>query len=797
VNGQAEVVGLPRELLEVFSKRAGQVDDALAVKVAEFQHREGRDPTTWERAALCREASADTRGHKTGHGVGDLRTRWAAEAVELHWTSGRLVAGMDGAALRVGRRPVPMVTVDDVMDHLSVTGSTWARADVLRAICDLQQPVSAMSGHRWAVSLEQACDRVIGACVDLDPRGLVARRVCDGRSLWLEPVAPQFTSATILAEEERVLAWAMDAQADDPAPSATIVRAGLDVLQAGAAAAVAGADQLVMVVGPAGAGKTRMLGRAVDELISADRNVFGVAPTAKAARVRERDTGVAADTVAKLLHEWSRTDRGPLDRLRLRVGTTLIVDEAGMIGTVSLRSLVDLAERNDWRLALVGDPRQLQAVGRGGLFTELCTTGRVHELARLHRFAQPWEAAASLQLRDGNRRDLQTSTGEPVRNRDLWDVVATHPDGSLTVSHRAGHGVVTLSAEYAHEHVRLGYAATEHGNQADTVDVAIELVSTATTHRGLYVGATRGRGENRIRVITDTDDLAEARDVLETVLAHDRADIPAVTQRRELARHARPGLARAPEPASTIPDWAGTWRAALEQRRDDLVDYLDDRLRRRADAAWTLTRLQPALVAARAAWQPYRDAIGEIEHELRSDLRPAMWKANRVAMHARFGHHHTSARRAKAANHRVADAEARIAVLHGVAADVKQHIDSLEAQASNLDDLARPSPSACGLESMRREQLHDVDRLLDALDVWSNWAGGLPVRVADLTNTAEVLTDAARHAPALSGKASEIDRSQWLELLEPVLELLDQRSFTRFHDTMHLEPASPDLGIEL
>jgi conjugative relaxase-like TrwC/TraI family protein len=61
VNGQAEIVGMPGELLEVFSKRAARVDAALAVKVREFHRREGRDPTTWERAALTREASADTR----------------------------------------------------------------------------------------------------------------------------------------------------------------------------------------------------------------------------------------------------------------------------------------------------------------------------------------------------------------------------------------------------------------------------------------------------------------------------------------------------------------------------------------------------------------------------------------------------------------------------------------------------------------------------------------------------------------------------------------------------------------
>ena len=73
--------------------------------------------------------------------------------------------------------------------------------------------------------------------------------------------------------------------------------------------------------------------------------MFGVAPTAKAARVLATRHRLAADTVAKLLHEWDRTDRPPLDDYRLPAGTTLIVDEAGMIGTASLHHLVDLADR--------------------------------------------------------------------------------------------------------------------------------------------------------------------------------------------------------------------------------------------------------------------------------------------------------------------------------------------------------------------------------------------------------------------------------------------------------------------
>jgi hypothetical protein len=54
----------PSELLEVFSKRTVQVDKMTAAKVVGFRVREGRDPSAWERAAMEREAVADTRSHE-------------------------------------------------------------------------------------------------------------------------------------------------------------------------------------------------------------------------------------------------------------------------------------------------------------------------------------------------------------------------------------------------------------------------------------------------------------------------------------------------------------------------------------------------------------------------------------------------------------------------------------------------------------------------------------------------------------------------------------------------------------
>ena len=60
-----------------------------------------------------------------------------------------------------------------------------------------------------------------------------------------------------------------------------------------------------------------------------------------------------------------------------------------MLGTHDLHRLMELARQNTWRLVLVGDPHQLQAVGRGGMFTELCTSGQTIELEQIHRFSHP------------------------------------------------------------------------------------------------------------------------------------------------------------------------------------------------------------------------------------------------------------------------------------------------------------------------------------------------------------------------------------------------------------------------
>ena len=453
VNGQAEIAGVPDELLEVFSKRAAQINTVMTAKVAEFYAREGRDPSPFERAAMERETAADTRGRKTGVDHTTLHTRWLAEAAAVGITPNTLETMVRDAARALADEPVPVVTTAGVIAELSERSSAWHRMDVVRAICDLGPERPGMGGRRWVQVLDRAVDTVLDGCVDLDPDSdRTSRRASDGRSVWIEPVANRHTSTLVLAQEEAVLAFTAEAATTPALPSLTIERGALDLVQADAAAAVAGHGRLTVIIGPAGAGKTTMLDAAVTDLSGHGRDVFGVAPTAKAAAVLARETGMETDTVAKLLHEWSRADRVPEPRWRLPAETTLIVDEAGMVSTPDLARLTALARKEQWRLVLVGDPRQLQAVGRGGLLPEIARIVTPIELDTIHRFTQPWEAAASLQLRHGNPTVLDTYEAQ---GRIKAGTLAEHLD-TITAAwrdrHEAGESLAVTATTNDHAH---------------------------------------------------------------------------------------------------------------------------------------------------------------------------------------------------------------------------------------------------------------------------------------------------------------------------------------------------------
>ncbi|MCU1497828.1 MAG: conjugal transfer protein (TraA-like protein) [Acidimicrobiales bacterium] len=133
------------------------------------------------------------------------------------------------------------------------------------------------------------------------------------------------------------------------------------------------------------------------ELQHQGRGVVGLAPSGKATDVLATEAKCPSLTLASFLQYHDDERRQPWQQ-----GTTVILDEAAMTRTDDLHRLVDLARRRQWRLVAVGDPAQLPAVGRGGVFAHWCETLPHHELVAPRRFTEPWEAAASIGLRAGD-----------------------------------------------------------------------------------------------------------------------------------------------------------------------------------------------------------------------------------------------------------------------------------------------------------------------------------------------------------------------------------------------------------
>ncbi|MGH9180551.1 MAG: AAA family ATPase [Acidimicrobiales bacterium] len=412
------------------SQRSAQVETALARAVSVWvDDHDGAKPDPRTLCRLERSAVLASRPGKSEPIEADqLRAEWAERAKH---------AGFAALALPDGQHHLPGVVGGDdealitaALATVAASSSTWLKADLAREIAARLPAEAASSAVGVVHVIDELAERAAGRCVELHPpaaSGAKHRR--DGRPITEHVVDRRLSAPAVLDQEARLLAWA--------GTNVGAVRTTPDSeAQAVAARDVAGGDRLVLVVGPAGTGKTTMLASAVSSLRAQGREVVGLAPSGKAADVLGRETASPATTLAKLLHEHSRTE-GPRPEWRRPTDTTLILDEAGLATTEDLARLVALADRHRWRLVCVGDPAQLPAVGRGGMFAHWCEAFPAHQLEEVRRFSEAWQGEASLLLRQG----------DPAAARQYGDHERLHTVHPALLADRVARQHHQLSAE--------------------------------------------------------------------------------------------------------------------------------------------------------------------------------------------------------------------------------------------------------------------------------------------------------------------------------------------------------------
>ncbi|MGZ6975557.1 MAG: MobF family relaxase [Acidimicrobiia bacterium] len=472
VQGSAEVVGVPTELVRHFSQRRQEIEAAMA-----------EAGTSSARAAQV--ATLQTR-HAKDYGVepDDLRQRWHAEAERLG-VEPATIAACFGRARPEGEPELKQHELFAALagpHGLTERSATFSRTDTIQAIA------SAANAVADAETIEQLADTFLGSTyvqlvdragsLDLPPIPESSAASSKRRSI----TERLYTTPEIAALEAHLLAAARLTRGRACAVDAEALNGVLcerpelsDEQRSMVETACTSSTFMLPVAGRPGAGKTFATEAIVAAHVEAGVPILGCAVSASAAAELEnaagfaRSTGMPATTVARLLLD--------LDETGLVPGSVIVVDEASMLGTRALGRLVHHAQRGDGVVMLVGDPDQHGSVDVGGVFVRLCDAAGpgLTRLVENNRQADPGDRLAIDDYREGR----------------VGDALARYDDAQRIVrSATAGESFDAMVADWYTQRVAEGRADPMIAGPNSTRRALNERARAVLKANGELVGAS-------------------------------------------------------------------------------------------------------------------------------------------------------------------------------------------------------------------------------------------------------------------------------------------------------------------
>ena len=442
-----EVVGISREQLRAFSKRSVQIEAELEARGALYE-----SPPLRMRAGD--EASLSTRPAKD-HSLTPslLAARWHAEAAQVGLPVGAALEHLvcwGEPALGPPRAGELTATLVDPETGLCSRSARFTEADVFEHLC-------ALSGGRLAL------EEITTIAAGFLSSGQVVRLTPSAEEGRRRPA--EWSTAAHRAMEDRVLAL-MDVLVarDGPATSEAAVESalsaepGLGEDQVAAVRTLTGeGGALRAVLSPAGFGKTTMLHVAARAAAADGRPVVAAATTAKA--VSElAGAGLDARTIARLQLDLREKPLAP--------GTVVVLDEVSQTPTREAEAvLTAVAACPGGSLWVLGDPRQSQPVGAGGLADEiarLATEGRVVS-ARLSVNRRQVDLADQEALR--LLRAGQVSQSQQLRAEGGWE----HEHATPAEARQAMAAALCADIE-AHGAEQVAALVVSHADAEDLAD---------------------------------------------------------------------------------------------------------------------------------------------------------------------------------------------------------------------------------------------------------------------------------------------------------------------------------------
>ena len=349
-----KVAHVPDELCKQWSSRRSQIEAALAERGIES-------------AKSAEIAALSTRSSKQATDRAELPKRWSKEAAEHGFTA--------ESVHNIAKAQPAQKEIDttELLRKLTQQQSTFKRKDLLRALA-----VECQTAGGGLARVEMLADELL--------HGPEIVRLRDGRTGEIffttremrKVESDMINSAASLAAENQFVLRNKNIEA---ALKKFEAQNGFSLSneQQKAVQHICQSAGIALVQGGAGTGKSTMLRAARIAWQDAGFRVTGAALAGKAAQGLEESAGIKSQTLHSLLHELQAGEKALSNK------DIVVIDEAGMIGSRQMSTLLKHAESAGAKVVLVGDARQLQAIDAGGAFKALQGTFGAAELHDIRR----------------------------------------------------------------------------------------------------------------------------------------------------------------------------------------------------------------------------------------------------------------------------------------------------------------------------------------------------------------------------------------------------------------------------
>jgi ATP-dependent exoDNAse (exonuclease V) alpha subunit len=429
---QSGAVHVPTPSERTDAERAASAGMAAAILDRLTAHR-----STFTRTDLEREAAK-----MTGHQVRDV---WMTQTGGLDGLDERHRASAERSYERWAEEKPQLAERYGLADYVSYAQAREQERQATQDPDTLRHRQDRAEAFKHTMVAIDASGDVVN--VGPDPRN-PSRDRFTSKSMLTAELEMEAAAATLAARGEHTVTG----KNRDTTRRQTEKAQGFDLSmeQRAAVRHVTGADDLSLVVGYAGAGKSTMLAAARSAWEAQGFRVRGAALSGIAARGLEDSAGIKSTTLDALLHrldgrqereakieaeatalrekmgkirgtsEKARNYRGDLarkigqlgeelEKSRLTERDVIVVDEAAMIGSRKMGRLLAHAVEGRAKVVLVGDHEQVQAIEAGAAFRALMERHGAAVMKDVRRQGKEWQRAATKDFAEGRAREALDS----------------------------------------------------------------------------------------------------------------------------------------------------------------------------------------------------------------------------------------------------------------------------------------------------------------------------------------------------------------------------------------------------